>query len=138
MYSEGKSQTAALPQVLPVVNGQFPRGGLTSSRIHTISLTLFYFLLARECWKSSLSWTVTVRTMHTLERAWPPSATSMMMAFQVGAIFSWAISLEMPPGLVALPVSRMAGCCVASIAPLDLTSTWACTKYKWAHAAFVC
>lgn len=92
-------------QPCPWCYQQLPWGELTSSRAHTISLTLFYFLLARECWKSSLSWMVIAHTTHTLGRAWPPLATSMMMASQVSAVSSWAISLEIPAGLAALPVS---------------------------------
>lgn len=105
MCIEGRSQNAALPQLFPTVRRQLPRGGFTSSRTHTGSLTLFNCLLAREYWKSSSFWMVMAPTMHTSERAWPPSATSMMMASQVGVISSWAICLEMPAGLVALPVS---------------------------------
>lgn len=63
-----------------------------SFNTYSVCLSLFYFLFARESWKSSLFWMVTMPTMHTLGKVWLPSGISMMMDFQV-SVFSLASGL---------------------------------------------
>lgn len=136
--SEGKSQPAALPQVLPTAHGWLPWGRLTLSRARTISLTLFYFLLARGCWKSSSYWMVTVPTTHTLGRAWLPLATSMTMVSQVGAISFWAVSGNASETGGTAGLLPWLGAVWHPLLLPDPTGTWACAKDKHACVGFVC
>lgn len=87
------SESDSHPQLCPVASC----GG--------VPLSLLYFLFARVCWRSSLSWMVMGPTTRTSGRALPPLVISMMMGSQVGAF-----SREMSVGLVVLMNSSLGSC----------------------------